>query len=68
MQAVAQELDLLMAWVSWVSLALCVGGIFLAWIMWKKDINLTDSGKQVLVIVVCAAVISSAVRIATWLV
>lgn len=67
MTAVAQELDVLLAWVSWASLALCVAGIFLIWIMWRRDLEIGESLTRVMVIVVCAAVISNAVRIAQWL-
>ena len=68
MEAVFQELNVLLAWVSWVSLAMCVAGIFLVWIMWRSDVTVTDSFVRVLVIVGCVAVAANAVRIAEWLV
>lgn len=68
MEAVFDELNVLLAWVSWVSLAMCVAGIFLIWIMWRTDVTLTDSTWRVLVIVGAVAVASNAVRIAQWLI
>ena len=68
MEAVFDELNVLLAWVSWVSLAMCVAGIFLIWIMWRADVTITDSFRQVMVIVGCVAVAASAVRIAQWIV
>lgn len=67
MDAVAQELDVLLAWVSWIALAMCVAGIFLIWIMWRSDVTITDSFRRVLVVVACVAVIANAVRIAQWI-
>lgn len=68
MEAVTQQLDVLLAWVSWVSLAMCVAAIFLIWIMWRSDVTITDSARRVLVVVACVAVASNAVRIAQWFV
>ena len=68
MEAVFDELNVLLAWVSWVSLAMCVAGLFLIWIMWRTDVTLTDSTWRVLVIVGAVAVASNAVRIAQWLI
>ena len=68
MEAVFDELNVLLAWVSWVSLAMCVAGIFLIWIMWRTDVTLTDSTWRVLVIVGAVVVASNAVRIAQWLI
>lgn len=67
MESVAQELNVLLAWVSWIALAMCVAGIFLIWIMWRADVTITDSLKRVLVVVACAALIPNAVRIAQWI-
>lgn len=68
MSEVTTQLNELMAWVSWGSLALCMAGIFLTWLRWKRDAEVEDGIKVVLVIMVCVAVISNAVRIAQWLV
>lgn len=68
MAEVTQQLDVLLAWVSWVSLAMCVAGIFLIWIMWRSDVTITDSFRQVMVVVGCVAVAANAVRIAQWMV
>jgi hypothetical protein len=67
MDEVTQQLDILLSWVSWVSLAMCVAGIFLIWILWRADVTITDSMRRVLVIVGCVAVIANAVRIAQWI-
>lgn len=67
MEAVFDELNVLLAWVSWVSLSMCVAGIFLIWIMWRADATITGSMRQVLVVVGCVAVIANAVRIAQWI-
>lgn len=68
MEAVFDELNVLLAWVSWVSLAMCVAGILLIWVMWRTDVTITDSTWRVLVIVGCVAVAANAVRIAQWIV
>jgi hypothetical protein len=68
MQQVTQQLDLLMSWISWGSLALCVAGIFLVWIMWRNDIEIGESLSRIVVIIACVAVISNAVRIAQWII
>lgn len=68
MTEVMEQLDVLLAWVSWASLAMCVAGIFLIWIMWRTDVTVTDSFRQVMVVVACVAVAANAVRIAQWLV
>ncbi|EYT52895.1 hypothetical protein DQ226_13935 [Dietzia maris] len=68
MEAVFDELNVLLAWVSWVSLGMCVAGIFLIWIMWRSDVTITDSTWRVLVIVGAVAVAANAVRIAQWIV
>lgn len=68
MEEVFDELNVLLAWVSAVSLMMCVAGIFLLWIMWRRDVTIADSTKGLLVIVGAVAVASNAVRIAQWIV